>query len=114
MLQTARALKPASLPHHHVELLVAVGMDGRAVVVSIIEGNPDLLHDVTTMEAAMALWPSPIPSRPGLYLFSGTSQLESLGDSGNLSLSEVFHRCTYRPISNADLAMLRTQKSLII
>ena len=109
MNQTARAFDtlPLCPQRHSVKLLVAVGVDGNAVVVSVLEGNQDLLQDVTTLETAMALWPSPIPTLPGLYLFSGHTQEESLDEGDETTLREVFHRCTYRPISSAELIQLK-------
>lgn len=126
-LRAFHTLSP-SRHRHRVKLLVAVGVDGNAVVVNVLEGNPDLLNDVTTMEAAMALWPSPIPKTPGLYLFSGYSQWETLNGSAfdekaleekaldgkiidasdDTLLKEVFHRCTYRPVSSAELSQLES------
>ena len=60
--------------------LVAVGMNGDMVIISVDSENSDLLLDAKAFPAEIALWLSGVPQTPGLYEFRGYTALETPGD----------------------------------
>lgn len=60
--------------------LVAVGMNGEMVILSVAPGNNDLTLDAKTYPAEVTLWPNSPPQSPGLYEFKGYTALEIFDD----------------------------------
>jgi hypothetical protein len=62
--------------------LLAVGLDGRFVVLQVDAENiflaKDAVLDSRDLEAVLKIWPESAPAGPGLYEFRGFSALESL------------------------------------
>ena len=81
-----------------IQLVVAVGMDGRAVALDVIEGGDTFREEATTMDIQVVLWPSKFPRAPGLYLFTGRSTAQALIDGEYCP--ELVHHCTYTRLGN--------------
>jgi hypothetical protein len=60
--------------------LVAVGMNGDMVIISVDSENFDLFLDAKAFPAEKALWLSGAPETPGLYEFKGYTAFEAPGD----------------------------------
>lgn len=67
---------------NEAKALVAIGMNGEMVILSVSPGNYELILDAKTYPAELALWPSaaPLPRDPGLYEFKGYTALEVFDD----------------------------------
>lgn len=97
----------------NISFLLAVGHNGDAVVLSILEGNKELREDVTSMDAKTALWPTKIPQTPGIYLFHGKSTLEYFDDGHDELFKEVFHSGQCIPVSyNVDIDQFHASATL--
>lgn len=99
-MNTTAAKKNSAFNTHKegFKLLIGVGMDGTAIVLSVLYGNKTLIEDIATMGVETALWPSEMPTEQGLYLFSGYSQFETLDREVDDSLKEMFHYATYQKV----------------
>ncbi|MEZ5527691.1 MAG: hypothetical protein R3F26_09185 [Gammaproteobacteria bacterium] len=75
--------------------IVAVGMNGEMVILSVSEDNPDLSTDAQSMPANVALSSAYSPQAPGLYQFKGSSCLESLDQESAV----MVHRGTFELVS---------------
>src|SRR3989338_5437874 len=67
---------------NEAKALVAIGMNGEMVILSVSPENYELTLDAKTYPAELALWPSaaPLPRDPGLYEFKGYTALEVFDD----------------------------------
>lgn len=82
------------------KLLVGVSVDRSPAVLSIFYGSKALIEDISTMGVEAALWPSEMPTEQGLYIFTGCSQLETLGDATTDSLRAIFHHASYQRVGS--------------
>lgn len=60
--------------------LVAIGMNGDMVILSVGRENFDLVLDAGTFPASLALWLNSVPQTPGIYEFRGYTAFEAFGD----------------------------------
>ncbi len=97
----------------NISFLLAVGHNGDAIVLSILEGNKELREDVKSMDAKTALWPTKIPQTPGIYLFRGRSTLEYFDEGQDELFKEVFHSGQCIPVLyNVDLDQFHAAAAL--
>lgn len=90
----------ASLPE--VRALVAIGLTGDPVILSVSEGNRLFANEAKYEQAEIVLWPNELPVEPGLYEFRGYSAFESFDENptGNV----LVHRGQFLLVSPAQLA----------
>lgn len=76
--------------------IVAVGMNGEMVILSVSEDSPNLSTDAQTMPANVALTSAFSPQAPGLYQFKGSSCLEPI----DKDCSVMIHRGRFELVSS--------------
>lgn len=81
-----------------VSLLVAIGINGDAVVLSVTEGSETLVDDIRSLDAKMVLWPCPLPNKPGIYRFTGNLVLDGIGRDEHDLVSESIRNVSYERI----------------
>jgi|SRR5690606_3381513 len=79
-----------------VHIIVAVGINGDAVLLNMLTKNEGLIADLKCMDIRTALWPTSFPESPGLYYLAGKSQLAHMGDPD--TFSEMHYRCKHKKI----------------
>ena len=82
----------------NVSLLVAIGINGDAVVLSVTEGSETLIDDIRSLDAKMVLWPCPLPNKPGIYRFTGNLVLDGVGDDEHDLVSESIRNVSHQRI----------------
>lgn len=60
--------------------LVAIGMNGDMLILSVAPENFDLVIDAGTFPASFVLWLNSVPQTPGIYEFRGYTTFETVGD----------------------------------
>lgn len=81
-----------------VSLLVAIGMNGDAVVLSVAEGPNTLVDDIQSIDAKMVFRPCMLPKKTGIYRFTGNLVCDGVGENQHDLSSEFIRNGSFERI----------------
>jgi len=87
-----------------VKALVAVGMNGDMVILTVSREAKDLLQDAQRLPATLALHSSSVPLVPGLYEFNGSTCGDLLQTCAPTMLQTMQQRGQFELVSSYAMA----------